>query len=428
MKYIGKGVTIPSFMPRSRSGRVRDFLNYQGPFEWGSYQWLPTDIEVTKTGARILGYINNLHPEKHRALYSILEQIVGKTIRLWEECLSGFHDRRRIVLWNTGESDYKYPEGLMYRIPGEPEGPKAWYDPNTDLLSDGSDREYDWEWEWEDEFTDWKVQHRILTYPETREYKPQSELRKDGNEPRVDLRRKYPQGLQVIFKLANIHLTPENPRYGGGSWHVEGGLNELICASAIYYLDQENVSDSHLAFRQALNERHLCLLPEQGEWESLEVYMGIEQDGPAVQEIGSVLTREGRLLAFPNCVQHQVQPFELKDKGKKGHRKILAMFLVDPERRILSSSNVPPQRRDWWAEELHREGALRGLPAELVDHTIELVDDFPVSWERAIEMREKLMKERGLGNVAVTEEMMSVSGVHLRYQHVAVDRVLTCFF
>jgi hypothetical protein len=28
--------------------------------------------------------------------------------------------------------------------------------------------------------------------------------------------------LQVIVKLANIHLTPEKPRYDGGSWHFEG--------------------------------------------------------------------------------------------------------------------------------------------------------------------------------------------------------------
>lgn len=29
------------------------------------------------------------------------------------------------------------------------------------------------------------------------------------------------KGMQVIVKLANIHLTPEKPTYNGGSWHVE---------------------------------------------------------------------------------------------------------------------------------------------------------------------------------------------------------------
>ena len=34
--------------------------------------------------------------------------------------------------------------------------------------------------------------------------------------------------LQVIVKLANIELTPEKPRYGGGTWHVEGKQVSLM--------------------------------------------------------------------------------------------------------------------------------------------------------------------------------------------------------
>lgn len=41
----------------------------------------------------------------------------------------------------------------------------------------------------------------------------------------VDLRRNHGK-LQIIVKLANIHLTPENPSYDGGTWHVEGQWNE----------------------------------------------------------------------------------------------------------------------------------------------------------------------------------------------------------
>jgi hypothetical protein len=41
----------------------------------------------------------------------------------------------------------------------------------------------------------------------------------------VDIRRDYgTRGLQIIVKLANIHLTPESPSYEGGAWHVEGQL------------------------------------------------------------------------------------------------------------------------------------------------------------------------------------------------------------
>jgi hypothetical protein len=48
-------------------------------------------------------------------------------------------------------------------------------------------------------------------------------------ELRVDLARDYAKrGLQIIVKLANIHLTPEKPEYAGGTWHVEGQLVRLI--------------------------------------------------------------------------------------------------------------------------------------------------------------------------------------------------------
>jgi hypothetical protein len=43
----------------------------------------------------------------------------------------------------------------------------------------------------------------------------------------VDILAHYGEkGIQVIVKLANIHLTPEKPKYEGGTWHVEG---QLVC-------------------------------------------------------------------------------------------------------------------------------------------------------------------------------------------------------
>ncbi|SPO07175.1 uncharacterized protein DNG_09869 [Cephalotrichum gorgonifer] len=391
LEYIGKGTIVDEFKPsRSRSS---------GPYEWGSFQWLPTDVKLTEVGARLQGYINNLHPEKHRALYEVLEAVVGATIPV-------------------GSEDWEFPEGLLYHVPDREEGAAdGWYDPakETACAADGTPHDYsesggshdpDDEFLWEDDWHEWRHDNRILKQREPRSYIPQAELKNDSK--RVDFREKYPEGLQVIFKLANIHLAPEKPEYKGGSWHVEGGFNEMICASAIYYYDQDNISDSHLAFRQAMDEDAIRMIPEQNEHAALEAYLGVEQDGTAIQPLGRALTCEGRVLAFPNCVQHQVQPFSLQDKGRPGHRKILAMFLVDPGRRILSTSNVPPQRRDWWAEELHRRYALSRLPPELREHAIGMVD-FPVSWEKAMEMRERLMDERSDENSRITDDMMETT-------------------
>lgn len=72
------------------------------------------------------------------------------------------------------------------------------------------------------------------------------------------------------------------------------------------------------------------------------------------------------------------------------------MFLVDPHIRILSTANVPPQRLDWWAEEMKKIKPFSGLPVELFDRIMEEVE-FPISWERACEVREALMAGAGAG-------------------------------
>jgi hypothetical protein len=67
---------------------------------------------------------------------------------------------------------------------------------------------------------------------------------------------------------------------------------------------------------------------------------------PANQVVGQTLTREDRLLVFPNVLQHRVSSFNLQDPTKPGHRKRLALFLVDPNITIPSTANILPQQLD----------------------------------------------------------------------------------
>ncbi|KAG9015072.1 hypothetical protein FRB90_004915 [Tulasnella sp. 427] len=60
--------------------------------------------------------------------------------------------------------------------------------------------------------------------------------------------------VQVIVKLAKIHLSPEKPDYAGGSWHVEGIANERIIASGICYYDCGNITDK-------VRRAPACLVP-----------------------------------------------------------------------------------------------------------------------------------------------------------------------
>lgn len=142
---------------------------------------------------------------------------------------------------------------------------------------------------------------------------------------------------------------------------------------------------------------------EQGHFGFLQTVFGfgdeVEGNGnnhDITQDLGAVACKEGRLLTFPNTVQHRVSPFSLVDPSKPGHRKILALFLVDPHRRTISSANVPPQREDWGYERQNAVNqALANLPAELQD--IVQGDLEPLmTMEKAKEYRLELMEERGL--------------------------------
>ena len=112
-----------------------------------------------------------------------------------------------------------------------------------------------------------------------------------------------------------------------------------------------------------------------------------------LQVLGKVLTRENRLLAFPNVLQHRVSPFQLADPLKPGHRKVLALFLVDPHIKIPSTANVPPQQMDWWVRNREVNSVFGEFPNEVADQILEKVD-FPISNEEAKRIRGELIEER----------------------------------
>ncbi|CAK9780328.1 unnamed protein product [Cutaneotrichosporon oleaginosum] len=212
--------------------------------------------------------------------------------------------------------------------------------------------------------------------------------------------------LQVIVKLANIHLTPEKPRYDGGSWHFEGQANEHIVGTALYYYDVENVTESRLAFRTVCDAEDYNeggFEYEQGDHEPFDILYGVNPSGwseSKVQMLGDVATTEGRLLVFPNVLQHQVQPFELVDKTRPGHRKILALFLVDPAVRVPSTATVPPQQKEW------REASVldERLPPELSQMIFDNLT-VPYGLDKAKALREELIEERKAVDKNVDEIM-----------------------
>jgi hypothetical protein len=317
---------------------------YYGPHRPGyefseRFQWLPTDVEVGDDGdVTFRSYVNNVHPEEHRELAAVLPGLFARVRPLFENVLTDLRHPRPLRITADPWSWYEGTE------PVEPEEPED--EEDTDAYEAFEEA---WDTWW---------QERVPALPDAPVFEPPAA---PDESARVDLRGRR---LQVIVKLATIHLTPDRPEYAGGSWHVEGMLNERIVSTCLYYWDNENITESRLSFRSAVDEPQY----EQNDDNGMREVYGLENEGPLNQELGSAATPEGRCLAFPNVLQHRVAPFRLADPTRPGHRKILAFFLVDPSQRIVSTSDVPPQQP--WA----------------ATSTMTL--------EQAKQYREELMKER----------------------------------
>ncbi|CAF3206568.1 unnamed protein product [Rotaria sp. Silwood2] len=176
----------------------------------------------------------------------------------------------------------------------------------------------------------------------------------------IDLRGRK---LQVIVKLANIVLTPDNPKYPGGVWHVEGMENEHIVATGIFYYFNSNITQSDLQFRTVIREPDY----QQSDDRGVRTVYGLTNEGPLNQILGEIITQENRCIVFPNIYQHRVAPFQLEDRTQSGYRKILVFFLVDPSIRILSTANVPPQQSHWMPTIIRTISPLDQLPSIIIE-------------------------------------------------------------
>lgn len=98
-----------------------------------------------------------------------------------------------------------------------------------------------------------------------------------------------------------------------------------------------------------------------------------------------------------------MEPFELDDKKQPGVRKIVVFFLVDPNQRVLSTADIPPQQRAWFEMELAKLPAMQRFPAPLQRIMFSYLDPLhPITLEKAHEFREQLMAERSVARDAVT--------------------------
>ena len=129
-------------------------------------------------------------------------------------------------------------------------------------------------------------------------------------------------------------------------------MNENIVATGLYYYASDNITESRLAFRTQVGKDPTGYREEymQNDDDGYLHAFGYSNEDMMNQELGHVVALEDKCVAFPNLWQHRVEPFELADPTTPGHRKILCFFLVDPWRKVHSTSDVPPQQREWYED------------------------------------------------------------------------------
>ncbi|KAH9914461.1 uncharacterized protein B0H18DRAFT_1215946 [Fomitopsis serialis] len=351
------------------------------------FQWLPSDFHVEEDGTVKLAspYINNIHPEDHKALTELPTRLDLKGRKfpgcVWpnghepyldEDTRLRFiaeHDRLRAEdrkVWEAGRDKFLDDEWDVFlaTCPSEDE---KWVEPPYSEF-----KEVNYFVKLLDEWLGAQAEH---LWPDS---KPSYDGGLDGVKKTVDLRGKT---LHVIVKLANIVLTPEKPEYSGGTWHVEGMDNEAIVSTFIYYYDTENITDSTLSFRNAVNEPRYHA---QFDYYCMQHLYNINVDQICVQTVGQVTTKQDRCIAFPN-IYHTSSRLPPRRPHQARPPQILVFFLVDPNITFLESTNL------WWR-----------LPFELQEMVWERLD--LLTEEQAKQYREELMKERTLIVKTVDEQ------------------------
>ena len=369
MSRCGEGETVKA--PSRDDCIQKDPAKYPNDMAWSNrFQYLPFDIKFDNRGegaSRITSYINNVHPAFHQDFYSALERLIDASIPLFNHTLIDLkapgYTNQRFHVADLGRNPMIVKEHGDFR-PTEQRAVTQWLDPRD-----------------HGNFQDF-----IL----------------------VDLKKEFWNvGLQIIPHVMEIDLTPSKPTYPGEEWHIVGRMNERICATAIYIDSTFNTTSCALSFRRRVWTEEAMLAKDYIESPPFapELY-GAKSGDPVIQHMSDLTLREGRLITYPNVFQTRVLPFEIMDKSKPGHVKLLKLHLVDPNRRMMSTAMVPPQRRDWWAQEIRAKTArFRRLPQEVWDLIVGHVEGWPISLEEGEEMRREFWKENDRAREKHTKAM-----------------------
>ncbi|KAJ5390862.1 uncharacterized protein N7496_001930 [Penicillium cataractarum] len=407
LRFAGQGEVIPK---PTETGITREDMTWRvkarsdiqvRPYS-RNFQILPTDFQLGDDDRwHISSYINNLHPIRHRNIYKLIEDAFNCMIPQFNMTMTPLKD----MLHSRARIEYHKAE--YHPIP------KSVLDKEPQIRPKEAQSEF------EERYLDWRHENFKVIQPDAGVFIPwavppalMNKLPEDlpsavRIERDVSLNKDYKdRGLQVITRILGVDLSPEDPYYQS-DWHVEGQMNEHICAAAFLVFDNENMEEPVMEFRNIVETGSLGEVDhEANDFVWLKQVFGLANGEPAVQRPGSIKCKVGRSVIFPSTVQHRLTHFELKDKSKPGHNRALVFFLIDPNLRIISTANIPPQRLDWTLDIKGDEDKTKSIMAGLALDNKDRKGPMPMSLLEALDLRWKFL-----------EEMMEFT----KYQHVAFE-------
>uniref|UniRef100_A0A8H7K9M8 DUF4246 domain-containing protein n=1 Tax=Bionectria ochroleuca TaxID=29856 RepID=A0A8H7K9M8_BIOOC len=339
MEFIGQGQIVPKNTDRATLEGVPNnelYLYSPGGLEinpeyWSNtYQWLPANVAFKDNGRpEFTSYINGLRPDKYPDIYKTIERLLDVVIPAWDQCLTEISGNDR---HSSGRRSSRF-----------------------ERISEASD-ENDGLWSpFDVEF--WKASDFRLPLDSLVELNKEEKLDKEGEcltrEEMDEEQRLYEQGLPPRV----AYVDPE--KLAREKWRQcrDAVLPEPKSFTEIEYAPSQNL-------REKFRESGLQVIVKMA---SIELTPD-KPDFPAGAGI-----------------QHAVSSFSLQDKAKPGHRRFIALWLVDPHQRIISTSNVPPQQKEWWLQ--HQDQ--RNTPV-----TSQAIPENLMTVEEANEHRLKLMEVR----------------------------------
>ena len=146
--------------------------------------------------------------------------------------------------------------------------------------------------------------------------------------------------LQIIPKIVEYRVNSE--ANFDGVWHVEGMSHENILATGLCIVNRDrNFSGAEIEFRRFLFEdegNDLMYTTPQNAYSPID-----KMGGGYVRPLGRMKTPARRAIVFPNSHIHQLSGMHSSD-GNEAIRRIVVFWLVNPDRPIISTENVPPQQ------------------------------------------------------------------------------------